>query len=384
MAPHFARCQASRYKKKMELSSHRRYAKDDGKPCAKRQRKKKDVKKTNNGSPASAELETVEQKCFGIFLLHGLGYVSNEDLINAISIVSSPSKHAAEREATPRCRKQHPSLFQVAVTAANNGGNNISLVDQWRQFERDEESRIISPSTNMSTAWPATIEEAVNDIDVLFELRKGDELVYHGVAPLEPDDTFSDTGRFDLLVFFQLPHWSFEAPLPMENESSSVSDTDNSAYADFFSSEGGEDWTLEQITLCKVLFGAPMHVRVAFRRRSNGRIVTVISSTRPDTLYGAGAHVGPGEFYLPYLNKCPLGVHDSSRLYAQASIDFFCIPLSEEQDLEAMKSITYSTYHHVYVSRHNLVEFQFGIDDAQVGDNLWDMFLAAMRTWFQE
>ena len=243
-------------------------------------------------------------------------------------------------------------------------------LNQWRQFELDETSRIIK----RKHPWPLLLRDAVSDIDVLFEMRKGDELIWHDIAPLWLDG---------LGATFSLPQWSLTVPLPTEN--------------DRFS-EPVENSSLERKALFKAIFGAhnpshfsetmpPIHVRVSLRRRSTGKIVTIISSNKPESLANFpnddGEFGSETVFGLCYSNKRPLSAEDRGFTYAELVVMLECTPLG--QDAETSRdSITLKTNLQPSDDPYSL-EFRFDIlRSMNPRGNVNNAFVRVMRTWFQE
>lgn len=160
---------------------------------------------------------TLQEMAFGVFLSHGIKYLSNAHLFPAFALLGSICKQAAERVLTDRCKERHPSLLAAVTNHGDNREATVSVAD-WRGFEQSEKE-----SRQPANAWPAQVSDAIGDIDVLFEASIGDSIIWHGVAPLQ--DVGSSGGTNSLEASFKVPHWSFEAPLPTEHDSFSGPDS---------------------------------------------------------------------------------------------------------------------------------------------------------------
>lgn len=84
--------------------------------------------------------------------------------------------------------------------------------------------------------------------------------------------------------------------LPEESDTFSEEDADDPGLRNYFFWTGRDDCSLQQKTLVKSLYGAhsphlvqtmpPIHVHVVLRQRNTGKMVTIISQSRPSQIVG--------------------------------------------------------------------------------------------------
>lgn len=243
------------------------------------------------------------EKSFDVFLSHGLKYVTAEDLFPSFSLLSTACMDAADREAARRCEEGHPSLLQV-VRQGNPEATVSAAV--YRRFMLDgEESRRSS-----SYAWVLSLSDGIDEeVDVLLEVSKGDQVIWHGVGPFTEGMRLKNSGFSPHLTrslgatFRDVSRWSFEVPLP------TASDT--------------------------------LHIRVVLFRRSTGQMLTIISSTEPDYVNSLGGDdANPFRFDIRYSNNSHLRAGDQ-RLSALIEFHLECAPLQEPN--QALNSIAFQS-----------------------------------------
>jgi len=156
------------------------------------------------------------------------------------------------------------------------------------------------------------MSDVTSDIEVLLEVTKGDNIIWHGITSL--------TDELD--ATFRVPHFSFDAPLPEASDVFSEDDAMFPGRRSYFFWCGDADCSVEQKTLCKALYGAhsafltqrmpPIRVRVVLRRRSNGQMVTIISNDCPNHIFGEDYFKPIGSYDVSYHSESSLlGSEDS-------------------------------------------------------------------------
>ena len=353
------------------------------------ERKKRKI--LTSGPPAgdaNTELAT-RSNASDLFLNHGLQFVANEDMPR-LSLVSRSFLSAARCELLQRCEKQHPSL---ALALKQSDGNQNITWRAWRRFELETQASMAH--------WPIQhVDEIYGDVDVLLEISKGGSMVWSGVAPLRRDERGHEQRVME--CNWQVPHWSFDAPVPVRGDVFSSPDRNFPGLTSYHYWMGRQDCSTLQKTICKTLYGvhspsddedseppSPLHVQVVLRRRSTGQMVTVISSSEPGFVSGEDSGNPAGSYDVNYQkNVCAVVTRDLN-LVAFLDFSLFCSPDAAE---EGAKSIKFSSMDPDPTSgetnsNHTEIEFNLGfIDESEDenDDNLLtpeDVYVRVMRSW---
>ena len=164
----------------------------------------------------------------------------------------------------------------------------------------------------------------------------------------------------------------------------------------YWYSTGRDDCSLHQRTLCKALYGinmAPLlQLHVVFRRRNNGKMMTIISNSTPNQILGEDYEEYVGDHSAYFGSKHTLSKEDD-RLLSETYFNLFC--LGEEID-EAVESIPFSMLRieadGVQDSKMDYFEakedsfaacFCFIVSDQEVDKDIEEegVVLWAMRSW---
>lgn len=324
-------------------------------------------KKQKQGVPGAAPLveqstTSLQETVWGVFLLNGgLKYLLNDILFPSFALVDKNCRQKAMQELAIRCKDVHPSLFAAITATADTDDEAPSLsYGQWKRFELDERA---SRGMDKCDAWPKLLSDMEKDIDVLLEVRRGGTLVCHGMTPLDLNMDFG--------CVFKVPHWGFDAPLP------------------------GRDVVLsEEVihkTFCEALYGAhsshlvqtmpPLHVHVVLRRRSTGKMVTIISQDNPNEIIDEFSFkVDYGQAHGPLFKL-------NGSFYASLELELF-YPSNSGDDLtgDLLSFSTRDSSETDTRSQPNCakVRFDFALCNDPGGSACRDITLAALQHWFQE
>eukprot|EP00956_Cyclotella_meneghiniana_P002123 scaffold2407_cov57-Cyclotella_meneghiniana.AAC.10 len=307
----------------------------------------------------NATRSSLSSHVFEIFFLHGgLEFVTTDKLLSTVGAASREFKRQARREFNSRLTRCHPSL----VDAVAVGPDNIDSIGwkEWCRFELGErESRERGESMSLTANDFA-------DIDVLLEVTMdGSGLVWHGCTPLRRrgEYLFPDAD-------FVVPKLVFDIPKPAARELHRFESPSLEFPYHYWS--GHNDVSMNQKTLCKALFGinsrALLHVHVVLRKRSNGKMLTVLSAHEPDEIMGECCGHNIGDYLVSYCNRESL-FDDDDRVCAAVSFDVTC---SEKVD-ETQQSVHFTT--------ENEASFSFRVADYDSNEDGEETVLQAMRSW---
>jgi hypothetical protein len=309
----------------------------------------------------SIDTQLLARRAADTFLLHGgLEYITTDELLSFFGATNHEFRKHARREFNFRLKQCHPALAAAC--------DNISW-RQWKRFEMDE-----SESRESGESWEVYGSDDLMDIDVLLEVTNNDNgaIVWHGCTPLErgPEATFN------------VPHMFFDAPKPdaddmLEFESPSPHFP---GLTDYHYWIGRRDCSLQQKTLCKSLYRIAeteplLHVHVVLRRRSNGKMVTLLSNTKPNQILGEDYGNNVGEYSGCYHNQHEL-FEDDDRVASELSFELNCPNEVEEME----ESIRFTTLDHPSESAFASIFFHFIIFD-QDNDEGESLILDAMDSW---
>jgi hypothetical protein len=340
-------------------------------------------------------ISSLQETAWGVFLLNGLKYLSNDILFPSFALLDKNCQQKAMQEVAIRCKEAHPSLY-AAITAADTDDNAPSLsYGEWKRFELGEK---LSRKTEKRDSWPMQLSDAVTDIDALLEVRRGTSLVCQGMTPLALEE--DELGQF--ICAFEVPHWGFDAPLPGQDDTFFGEQTmyimggSRLNLHKFFFWCGRNDCSVMQKTLCKAFYGAhsshlvqtmpPLHIHIVLRRRSTGKMVTIISQDVPNQIIGEDYGNEPGDYHIHYDNASdPLFEFDGD-FYASARFTLFCTRESGEDLTTNREHLSFSTR-----DAHEMddqpdgakLHLCFGLCNAG-GRSCRGVTLAALQRWFQE
>lgn len=316
--------------------------------------------------------EIRSSQVFDIFFHHGgLEFVTSDKLLSTVGAVSREFKRQARREFNSRLTRCHPSLVDAV------GPDNIDSFSwkDWCRFELSErESRERGESMSLTASH-------LEDIDVLLEVSMyGRGLVWHGCAPLQRGEHRMQnrivTRHCPGATFILHPLLSFDAPKPTAEDIHKFESPSPHfpGLTDYHYWSGRRDVSINQKTLCKALFGinskALLHVHTVLRRRSNGKMVTLISAWRPNGIIGECYGNNIGDYIPSYCNR-KLLLDDDDRVDADVTFEIAC---SEEVD-ETQQSVRFNTENSTSVS------FSFHVADYDSDDDCEETVLQAMRSW---
>jgi hypothetical protein len=232
-------------------------------------------------------LYSLQRQVAETFFLHGgLEYLTTDRLLPTFGATSREFRKRARQEFNHRLKLCHPSL----AAAAGRDIDRMSWRD-WRRFELGE-----SESRGTGESWQVTVENLA-DIDVLWEVTKKDtgQIVWHGFAPLRRGEPprrsnlrFNDSPK----ASFNLPRTIFDAPIPTADDDSKFESPSPRFHGltDYHYWSGRNDCSLQQRTICKLLFGINiyplLHIHAVMRRRSNGKMITLMSANKPNQIIG--------------------------------------------------------------------------------------------------
>jgi hypothetical protein len=260
-----------------------------------------------------------------------LEYLTTDRLLPTFGATSREFRKRARQEFNRRLQLCHPSL----AAAAGRDIDRISWRD-WKRFELDE-----SDSRGTGESWQVTVENLA-DIDVLWEVKKKDgQIVWHGFAPLRRGAPYSWNPRFHdgPEASFNLPRTIFDAPIPTADDDSKFESPSRffRGLTDYHYWSGRYDCSLQQRTICKLLYGINtyplLHIHAVMRRRSNGKMITLVSSVNePNQILGEDYGHDVGEYRVNYYNSENMkygGDDDDDRVFVKIGFELFC---SEEVD----------------------------------------------------
>ena len=288
--------------------------------------------------------------------------MATDKLLSTVGAVSREFKRKARREFNSRFTRCHPSLVDAV------GPDNIDSLGwrDWCRFELGErESR-----SRGEKMWLTANDFA--DIDVLLEVTMdGRGLVWHGCAPLHRRDEYIfNSPDADFVV----PELIFDAPKPPaedlhEFESPSL---DFPGLTDYHYWSGRSDVSMNQKTLCKALFGinsrSILHVHVVLRKRSNGKMLTVLSAGVPNSILGECCGNNIGDYLANYCNR-ELLFDDDDRVGVDVCFGVAC---SKKVD---------ATQQSIRFTSENEASFSFHVADYERDEDCEETVLQAMRSW---
>lgn len=195
------------------------------------------------------EENCVSMTAIDVFVLSGLSFFHPDELFPAIAQTSREFNIRAMKALNEYCKRRHPGLV-----AALPDKDFVSY-RRYKRFVMDgEESR------DSGTRWKDISESDIGadgDIDVIFEVSRGKNILGFAVASLDGDSRMLRCGS-------SIANFSIMTPL------ADLTDA-------FWSS------------------GTTFHVRLAMRRRTTGQIVTILSTSEP-----GGVAEGGRELELSY------------------------------------------------------------------------------------
>lgn len=315
------------------------------------------VEKKNEvaGGTKTKEENALRSAVAHVFLMHGMTFLSPKDRFSSLVLVDRAFRDRALRLLEEDCRKYHPSLLLAASRSpkksiicneqtdghsvgSNENGRTLSW-NEWRRFHLQEGPSRHDPSGRL---WNLTVSELYSDIEVLCEVKQGDNTIWFGCEALAPATNDQNGPHCTFLV----PHWTLQdAPTPVSPADDVLLESCCPGHC-----------SLQQKTLCKAFYNhllhndqdkALLHVRIVFRRRSNGLMVTVVSQSIPNQVIGEDYGHPKGTYHVDVLNDTRLNGDDYAHLLAVISFPLYCTSEDEckkdEEDESSVSSFTYST-----------------------------------------
>ena len=236
-----------------------------------------------------------------VFVFYGFSFFHPDELFPTIAQTSRTWHIQAMRSLYAYCKRRHPGLV-----AACSAESHFISYRRFKRFIMDPEA-----SRESGNLWTGLTRPDIGkdgDIDVIFELSRGEEVIGSSVAP------FDALGRCDdePECKFSIPNFSFMAPLPDSADGFAKHDPNFPGYPAFPFWCGGDDCSDQQKAIVKTLYGGswlgkrhlklpnetPLHVRLVMRRRSTGAMVTIMSTSTPNQIIGEDYHSPIGGEYV--------------------------------------------------------------------------------------
>ena len=253
------------------------------------------------------------------------------------------------------------------------GEDNINTIT-WKQWCRFELNELDSMSKGQLLVNLHASD--LNDIDVLFEMKRTDDesIVWYGCSPLDP----GDAGNCSSSEFTSLPHMELDLSKPYESDKFDMHDINYPHLPKYIYWWGREDVSIQQKTLVKALHGLNtsclLQAHVVLRRRSNGQMVTVLSNNEPGQIIGEDYDEEVGEYVPCYRSVSSIYVEDD-RLGVEISFSICCSAETDEDD-----NVIHFTTKRDGDLETTSASFCFSICDEE-DDDCQELLLQAMRTW---
>lgn len=290
-----------------------------------------------------------------------LQYLSFSDMFTPYGGIAGVNKKYHQAAVHEICRQRHPSLYSVL-------GRDANVVEQMRRFELEGKAS----RSSGGVLWPsAQMSDLTTDIDILLEVKQGSNTIWHGVQPFSVGTANGNDSSCHSIDFaFQFPHYTFQAPLPER--------LDRFPTGRFDLGNIKEESSVQFKTVFKALYGATrlgsrrrsmpaLRAHVVLRRRSTGKMVTVLSTSSP-VIRGEADGKPRGNFKVDYTET--IGIE----FVAKISFSLHC---SSEPVPENATTIAYSSQENN--NPYTEVRFQFleGFGLPRINEDL----LAGITSW---